>query len=118
MAQPSVSFYSLLNFSVFTDACQGDSGGPLMMFTLSNQWVLVGLVSNGIGCARADYMGVYTRVAFFTDWIRTNTNDAFSTPRNLTASDIHPPNSAISTAKFSSVIHIFFYAAFLAVTGS
>lgn len=108
----------MLNFSVFTDACQGDSGGPLMMFTLSNQWVLVGLVSNGIGCARADYMGVYTRVAFFTDWIRTNTNDAFSTPRNLTASDIHPPNSAISTAKFSSVIHIFFYAAFLAVTGS
>ncbi|CAF3764259.1 unnamed protein product [Rotaria sordida] len=37
------------------DTCQGDSGGPLMMFSSNNQWVLVGVTSNGIGCARAAY---------------------------------------------------------------
>jgi secreted trypsin-like serine protease len=58
------------------DTCQGDSGGPLMMFASSNQWVLVGLTSNGIGCARAADSGVYTRVAAFQDWININTNGA------------------------------------------
>lgn len=116
----SLDIFELFSFKSFlsTDACQGDSGGPLMMFTLSNQWVLVGLVSNGIGCARPNYMGVYTRVAFYTEWIRTNTNDAFVTPRNLTASDIHPPDDAISITKLNSVICILLCAAFLAVTGN
>ncbi|CAF4010081.1 unnamed protein product [Rotaria sordida] len=59
------------------DACQGDSGGPLMMFTSSNQWVLVGLTSSGIGCARARYSGIYTRVAVYKDWIQSYTNDSY-----------------------------------------
>ncbi|CAF3645275.1 unnamed protein product [Rotaria sordida] len=37
------------------DTCQGDSGGPLMMFSSNNQWVLVGVTSNGVGCAQAAY---------------------------------------------------------------
>ncbi|CAF1143889.1 unnamed protein product, partial [Adineta steineri] len=48
------------------DTCQGDSGGPLMMFSSSSQWVLVGLTSNGLGCAEAAYSGIYTRVATIT----------------------------------------------------
>jgi len=60
----------------FLDTCQGDSGGPLMMFSSNNQWVLVGVTSNGIGCAEAAYSGVYTRVAAFQSWINTNTNGA------------------------------------------
>ncbi len=59
------------------DTCQGDSGGPLMMFTVSNQWVLVGLTSFGNGCAERSSSGVYTRIAAFEDWIRMNTNDAY-----------------------------------------
>ena len=68
---------STYHFHLFLliDTCQGDSGGPLMMFvTSTRQWVLVGLTSTGIGCARAEYSGVYTRVAAFQDWIRSNTN--------------------------------------------
>ncbi|MBX6765336.1 MAG: serine protease, partial [Rubrobacteraceae bacterium] len=42
------------------DACQGDSGGPL--FKAGRDPVEVGIVSYGIGCARAHYPGVYTEV--------------------------------------------------------
>ncbi|CAF4202577.1 unnamed protein product [Adineta steineri] len=45
-----------------------------MMFSSSSQWVLVGLTSNGLGCAEAAYSGIYTRVATFVSWIDTNTN--------------------------------------------
>ncbi|CAF4679131.1 unnamed protein product [Rotaria sp. Silwood1] len=58
------------------DTCQGDSGGPLMMFNGNNQWVLVGVTSSGIGCARAAYSGMYTRVAAYQEWIQSYTDAA------------------------------------------
>lgn len=42
------------------DSCQGDSGGPL--FKPKNPRAQVGIVSYGLGCARAGYPGVYTEV--------------------------------------------------------
>jgi trypsin len=36
------------------DACQGDSGGPLQR---SSDGKLVGIVSFGLGCAKANYAG-------------------------------------------------------------
>lgn len=50
------------------DACQGDSGGPVIV-KADNQWALAGLVSWGIGCARASEFGAYTEVSAFKSWI-------------------------------------------------
>ena len=48
-----------------------------MMFTSSGQWILVGITSNGIGCARPTSSGVYTRVAAFENWINSSTNGSY-----------------------------------------
>ncbi|XP_076832846.1 transmembrane protease serine 4a isoform X2 [Brachyhypopomus gauderio] len=49
------------------DACQGDSGGPLVYF--DGCWMLVGVVSWGIGCGKAGYPGVYSNVDQMLNWV-------------------------------------------------
>lgn len=56
------------------DACQGDSGGPLVAQRPDKNWIQVGIVSWGAGCAEAEHYGVYTRVAAFRDWIAAKTD--------------------------------------------
>lgn len=53
-----------------TDACRGDSGGPLIL--TYGEPVLVGIVSWGMGCARAGEPGYYVRIDrdHYLDWIR------------------------------------------------
>ncbi|PTL76207.1 serine protease [Vitiosangium sp. GDMCC 1.1324] len=50
------------------DSCQGDSGGPFV-FKNGNNYVLQGIVSFGVGCARPGLPGVYTRVSSYISWI-------------------------------------------------
>ncbi|EDW59145.2 chymotrypsin-2 [Drosophila virilis] len=49
-------------------ACHGDAGGPL----INSRQQLVGIGNWGVPCARG-YPDVYSRVAFYNDWIRTIT---------------------------------------------
>ena len=59
------------------DSCQGDSGGPLTREEQRGVRTLVGLVSNGKGCAAAK-PGVYTRVSAYAPWIAAAKQSAIS----------------------------------------
>jgi secreted trypsin-like serine protease len=50
---------------VGVDTCQGDSGGPMVGRDGTGEWVQVGIVSWGLGCARNGYPGVYTQISAF-----------------------------------------------------
>lgn len=52
------------------DACQGDSGGPAACRSLlSESSVLCGVVSQGNGCGREGFPGIFTKTALYIDWI-------------------------------------------------
>ncbi|CAF4325134.1 unnamed protein product [Rotaria sp. Silwood2] len=73
-----------------------------MMFTTSSQWELVGVTSYGIGCARAAYAGVYTRVAYYQDWIRITTGGAYTNATSSTSAGINPPSTSAGINPSSS----------------
>ncbi|XP_075056135.1 coagulation factor VII [Mixophyes fleayi] len=55
------------------DACQGDSGGPYAT-KYKDTYYLTGIVSWGLGCAKLDKYGVYTRVSRYNNWLKEHMN--------------------------------------------
>jgi secreted trypsin-like serine protease len=68
------------------DSCQGDSGGPMMVQS-GGAWKLVGVVSEGLGCAYPMQYGVYAEAGgdALRPWIEAN-RDAMSDAGTATTS--------------------------------
>jgi len=62
------------------DTCQGDSGGPMFRPDANGNWVEVGIVSWGNGCARPNFPGVYTQVSTFANDIKAAADSLTGTP--------------------------------------
>ncbi|XP_059089980.1 uncharacterized protein LOC131885820 [Tigriopus californicus] len=67
------------------DACSGDSGSPLWKWVGSNpsRAVIIGVVSRGVGCARFNRPGIYTRVRAYRSWIQANIKEGDCSPKRL-----------------------------------
>lgn len=72
------------------DTCQGDSGGPAFV-KRDGEWFLLGVTSEGHGCAQPNLPGVYTFLPNYLDWVRSVTPGA-------------PPPSSLPSAQIMSVL--------------
>ncbi|KAL6476707.1 hypothetical protein MHYP_G00152060 [Metynnis hypsauchen] len=58
---------SLYTHGYLIGLAQGDSGSPLV--SKQGVWIQAGIASFGVGCAQANYPGVYTRVSQYQAWV-------------------------------------------------
>jgi len=70
----------LPNYIGGVDACQGDSGGPLWRWQIDNtsgekRAVQIGIIARGDQCANINRPGIYTKIHYFSSWIKAMTSD-------------------------------------------
>lgn len=71
------------------------------MAFVNNRWVLAGITSVGPGCARAGYLGIYTRVSRYIPFITTTVKSAGVISFNF--------NNAFSSSSIVYSLDIFVY---------
>lgn len=78
------SYYCAADPNKVSDTCKGDSGGPLQLVRRNlDLSTILGVISTGLPCGSSwSFPGIYTRVAFFIDWIESHVwpNGEIATP--------------------------------------
>ena len=83
------------------DACVGDSGGPLIISGQNGDGsddVQVGIVSFGVGCANADFPGIYARISDQWEWLEETVCGETRYPDDGSSSSFDCKTSAPSSA--------------------
>ncbi|CAF1340657.1 unnamed protein product [Rotaria magnacalcarata] len=60
------------------DTCTGDSGGPILEWK-GKWWQQVGIASYRSSCGMDDQPNIYTRLAYYFDWMETVINESLTT---------------------------------------
>ena len=62
--------------------CTADTGGPLVAEdpARNNSMSLIGVVSNGVGCASPGYLTLFAEVSHFIDWLNEEMHDLNTCP--------------------------------------
>lgn len=73
-------FLFLIKQFLLTVTGYGDSGGPLLQESSDGTLTQIGIVSFGVGCARATKPGAYTRISTMYEFIQETICEYSSTP--------------------------------------
>lgn len=84
------------------DACSGDSGGPFtrtISSSMGSRYFLIGVVSYGMGCARSQYPGVYTKITTYLPWIQEQVQSFHNeaNPTRTTTTSLKPITTTQTT---------------------
>ena len=76
-----------------------------MMFSPSQQWIVVGIAAASYGCALANYSAIFTRVTYYLDWIYSmNVSDAITVDTTTTTATVTSITIASTTTNTITIM--------------